>query len=62
MEEGLEVVNRICPICKSGNYMAAFRKPVMSVFKYKCMNCNYYLREEDFEKAEYVGKHEKEEE
>ena len=45
----MEFVNRICPNCKNPNYMVllgVFSK----VYKYKCMNCNRYFNDIDFEK------------
>ena len=49
MGTSMEFVNRICPNCKNPNYMVllgVFPK----VYKYKCMNCNRYFNDIDFEK------------
>ena len=43
----MELVNRICPNCKNPNYMV-----LLGDFstKYKCINCNRYFNDIDFEK------------
>lgn len=46
---GIEFVNRICPNCKNPNYMI-WLGDVSKVYKYKCMNCNRYFNDIDFEK------------
>ena len=43
----MNLVNRICPKCNNPNYVVSLGN-FSSAFKYKCMNCNSYLREEDF--------------
>ena len=45
----LEFVNRICPNCKNPNYMALLGD-FSKAYKYKCMNCNGYFNDIDFEK------------
>ena len=45
----LEFVNRICPNCKSPNYMV-FLGDFSKAYKYKCINCNRDFNEIDFEK------------
>ena len=45
----LEFVNRICPNCKNPNYMVSLGD-FAKVYKYKCMNCNGYFNDIDFEK------------
>ena len=45
----LEFVNRICPNCKNPNYMVLLGD-FSKVYKYKCMNCNGYFNDIDFEK------------
>lgn len=49
MEVSLEFVNRICPNCKNPNYMVSLGD-FAKVYKYKCMNCNGYFNDIDFEK------------
>ena len=45
----MEFVNRICPNCKNPNYMV-FLGDFSKAYKYKCMNCNRYFNDIDFEK------------
>ena len=45
----LEFVNRICPNCKNPNYMVLLGE-FSKAYKYKCMNCNGYFNDIDFEK------------
>jgi hypothetical protein len=45
----MEFVNRICPNCKNPNYMVLLRD-FSKAYKYKCMNCNGYFNDIDFEK------------
>jgi hypothetical protein len=45
----LEFANRICPNCKNPNYMVLLGD-YSKVYKYKCMNCNKYFNDIDFEK------------
>lgn len=45
----LEFVNRICPNCKNPNYMVLLGD-FSKTYKYKCMNCNRYFNDIDFEK------------
>lgn len=45
----LEFVNRICPICKNPNYMV-WLGDFSEAYKYKCINCNGYFNDIDFEK------------
>ena len=45
----LEFVNRICPNCKNPNYMVSLGD-FSKAYKYKCMNCNGYFNDIDFEK------------
>ena len=49
MGMSMEFVNRICPNCKDPNYMV-FLGEFSKVYKYKCMNCNGYFNDIDFEK------------
>ena len=49
MGMSLEFVNRICPNCKNPNYMVSLGD-FAKVYKYKCMNCNGYFNDIDFEK------------
>ena len=44
----IEFANRICPNCKNPNYMV-FLGDFSKVYKYKCMNCNRYFNDIDFE-------------
>ena len=48
----LEFVNRICPNCKNPNYMV-FLGDYSKAYKYKCMNCNGYFNDVDFEKEPF---------
>ena len=45
----LEFVNRICPNCRNSNYMVLLGD-FSKAYKYKCMNCNWYFNDVDFEK------------
>lgn len=45
----MEFVNRICPNCKNPNYMVLLGD-FSKAYKYKCMNCNVYFNDIDFEK------------
>lgn len=45
----LEFVNRICPNCKSPNDMVSIGD-FSKAYKYKCINCNRYFNNIDFEK------------
>ena len=45
----MELVNRICPNCKNPNYMVLLGD-FSTAYKYKCMNCNGYFNDIDFEK------------
>ena len=45
----LEFVNRICPNCWNPNYMVLLGD-FSKTHKYKCMNCNEYFNDIDFEK------------
>lgn len=45
----MEFVNRICPNCKNPNYMVLLGN-FSKAYKYKCMNCNGYFNDNDFEK------------
>ena len=45
----MELVNRICPNCKNPNYMVLLGD-FSKAYKYKCMNCNGYFNDIDFEK------------
>lgn len=45
----LKFANRICPNCKNPNYMV-FLEDFSKAYKYKCMNCNGYFNDIDFEK------------
>lgn len=44
---GLRFVNRICPLCKNPNYMVSIFE-ISKVYKYKCLNCNGYFKDDDF--------------
>lgn len=44
----MELVNRICPNCKNQNYMVLLGE-FSKAYKYKCMNCNRYFNDIDFE-------------
>lgn len=46
---GVEFVNRICPNCMNPNYMVLLGD-FSKAYKYKCMNCNGYFNDIDFEK------------
>ena len=45
----LEFANRICPNCKNPNYMV-YLGDFSKAYKYKCINCNEYFNDIDFEK------------
>ena len=45
----MELTNRICPKCKNPNYMVCLGD-FSERYKYKCMNCNRYFNDIDFEK------------
>lgn len=45
----MELANRICPKCKNPNYMVLLGD-FSKAYKYKCMNCNRYFNDIDFEK------------
>ena len=45
----LEFVNRICPNCENPNYMVLLGD-FSKAYKYKCLNCNGYFNDIDFEK------------
>ena len=45
----MEYVNRICPNCNNPNYMVSLGD-FSKAYKYKCMNCNGYFNDIDFEK------------
>ena len=45
----MDFVNIICPNCKNPNYMVLLGD-FSKVYKYKCMNCNGYFNDIDFEK------------
>lgn len=49
MKMSMEFVNRICPNCQNPNYMV-FLGDFSRTYKYKCMNCNGYFNDIDFEK------------
>ena len=44
----MEFVNRICPNCKNPNYMVLLGD-FSKAYKYKCINCNMYFNDIDFE-------------
>lgn len=44
----LEFANIICPNCKNPNYMVHLGD-LSKVYEYKCMNCNRYFNDIDFE-------------
>jgi hypothetical protein len=44
----MDFVNIICPNCKNPNYMVLLGD-FSKVYKYKCMNCNRYFNDIDFE-------------
>ena len=45
----MQVVNKICPRCHNANYVR-YLGELSDLYKYKCINCNAYLNDEDFEK------------
>lgn len=45
----MEFANRICPNCNNPNYMVLLGD-FSTAYKYKCMNCNRYFNDIDFEK------------
>ena len=48
----LEFVNKICPNCKNPNYMVSLGD-FSKAYAYKCMNCNGYFNDIDFEKEPF---------
>ena len=44
----MEFANRICPNCKNPNCVV-FLGDFSKAYKYKCMNCNRYFNDIDFE-------------
>ena len=44
----MEFTNKICPNCKNANYMVLLGD-LSKACKYKCMNCNRYFNDIDFE-------------
>ena len=44
----MEFANRICPNCNNPNYMVLLGD-FSKAYKYKCMNCNRYFNDIDFE-------------
>jgi len=44
----MEFVNKICPNCNNPNYMVLLGD-FSKAYKYKCMNCNRYFNDIDFE-------------
>lgn len=48
----MEFVNRICPNCNNPNYMVLLGD-FSKAYKYKCMNCNRYFNDIDFEKEPF---------
>lgn len=49
----LEFVNRICPNCKNPNYMVSLGD-YFKAYGYKCLNCNRYFNNIDFEPKEII--------
>ena len=45
----MQVANKICPRCHNANYVR-YLGELSDSYKYKCINCNAYLNDEDFEK------------
>ena len=45
----MQVANKICPRCHNANYVR-YLGELSNSYKYKCINCNAYLNDEDFEK------------
>ena len=45
----MQVANKICPRCHNANYVR-YLGELSESYKYKCINCNAYLNDEDFEK------------
>ena len=45
----MQVANKICPRCHNANYVR-YLEELSDSYKYKCINCNAYLNDEDFEK------------
>lgn len=48
----MEFVNRICPNCNNPNYMVLLGD-FSKAYKYKCINCNRYFNDIDFEKEPF---------
>lgn len=46
----MQVANRICPKCHNANYVR-YLGELSDLYTYKCINCNAYLNDEDFEKS-----------
>ena len=46
----MQVANKICPRCHNANYVR-YLGELSDSYKYKCINCNAYLNDEDFEKS-----------
>ena len=44
----VKFVNRICPNCKNPNYVVSLGD-FSKQYKFKCMNCNQYFNEHDYE-------------
>lgn len=44
----MQVANRICSRCHNANYVR-YLGELSDSYKYKCINCNAYLNDEDFE-------------
>jgi len=44
----MKFVYSICPNCKNPNYMVSLGN-FAKVYKYKCMNCNRYFNDIDFD-------------
>lgn len=44
----MQVTNKICPRCHNANYVR-YLGELSDSYKYKCINCNAYLNDEDFE-------------
>lgn len=46
----MQVANKICPRCHNANYVR-YLGELSDSYKYKCINCNAYLNDEDFEQS-----------
>ena len=46
----MQVANKICPKCHNANYVR-YLGELSDSYKYKCINCNAYLNDEDFKKS-----------